>query len=86
AQNNYTEFHIANRKPILVTKTLKEYDDILKDEGFFRVHQSYLINLEQVSQFQKQDGGYVQMSDGSLIGVARRKKEELLKQLLGGRD
>lgn len=86
AQNNYTEFHIANRKPILVSKTLKEYDDILKDEGFFRVHQSYLINLDQVSQFQKQDGGYVKMSDGNLIGVARRKKEELLKQLLGGRD
>lgn len=79
AQNNYTEFHLKDGQKHLVSKTLKEYEELLSDAGFFRVHQSYLINLEEVSQFLKQDGGYVQMSNGSLIGVSRRKKEELLR-------
>lgn len=79
AQNNYTEFQVEGRKSILVSKTLKEYEELLQGEGFFRVHQSYLINLAKVTQFIKQDGGYVVMSDGAQIGVARRKKEELLK-------
>lgn len=79
AQNNYTEFHLKNGQKHVVSKTLKEYDDLLSEAGFFRVHQSYLINLEEVSQYLKQDGGYVQMSDGTLIGVSRRKKEELLR-------
>lgn len=81
AQNNYTEFHLQDGRSILVSKTLKEYDELLNEEGFFRVHQSYLINLNHLRQFQKQDGGYVQMSNGSLIGVARRKKEELMRYL-----
>lgn len=79
AQNNYTEFHLKDGQKHLVSKTLKEYEELLSEAGFFRVHQSYLINLEEVSQYLKQDGGYVQMSDGSLIGVSRRKKEELLR-------
>jgi two-component system LytT family response regulator len=79
SSNNYTEFHLANQKPILVSRTLKEFDELLSGNGFFRVHQSYLINLNRVSQYLKQDGGYVKMEDGTLIGVSRRKKEELLK-------
>jgi two-component system LytT family response regulator len=79
SSNNYTEFHLANQKLILVSRTLKEFDELLSGNGFFRVHQSYLINLNRVSQYLKQDGGYVKMEDGTLIGVSRRKKEELLK-------
>jgi len=79
SQNNYTEFYLSDGRKILVSKTLKDFEDILSGFKFFRVHQSYLINLEEVSQYLKQDGGYVQMSDGSLIGVSRRKKEELLR-------
>lgn len=79
SQNNYTEFNLLDGRKILVSKTLKEYEELLTEKGFFRVHQSYLINLEAVSQYLKQDGGYVQMQDGTLIGVSRRKKEELLR-------
>jgi two-component system LytT family response regulator len=79
SSNNYTEFHLANQKLILVSRTLKEFDELLSSNGFFRVHQSYLVNLNRVSQYLKQDGGYVKMEDGTLIGVSRRKKEELLK-------
>ncbi len=79
AQNNYTEFNLTDGRKILVSKTLKEYEELLTEQGFFRVHQSYLINMDAVSQYLKQDGGYVQMQDGTLIGVSRRKKEELLR-------
>jgi two-component system LytT family response regulator len=79
SSNNYTEFHLTNQKVILVSRTLKEFDELLNHNGFFRVHQTYLINLNRVSQYLKQDGGYVKMEDGTLIGVSRRKKEELLK-------
>ena len=79
SQNNYTEFYFLDSKPIVVSKTLKEYEDLLTEQGFLRVHQSYLININRMSQFVKQDGGYVQMQDGTLIGVSRRKKEELLR-------
>ena len=68
-----------DQKPILVSRTLKEFDELLGQNGFFRVHQSYLINLNRITQYLKQDGGYVKMEDGTLIGVSRRKKEELLK-------
>ena len=85
AQNNYTQFTLAGGRTVLVSKTLKEYDDLLSEEGFFRVHQSYLINLNQINQYLKQDGGYVEMSDGTLIGVARRKKEELLSHFSRGK-
>ena len=81
SQNNYTQFYVVGRKPILVSRTLKEFDELLTPEGFFRVHQSHLINLNKIKQFIKQDGGYVEMEDGSRIEVSRRKKEELLKIL-----
>ena len=79
SHNNYTEFHLMDHKPILVSRTLKEFDELLGQNGFFRVHQSYLINLNRITQYLKQDGGYVKMEDGTFIGVSRRKKEELLK-------
>ncbi len=79
SQNNYTEFHLVDQKPILVSRTLKEFDELLSQNNFFRVHQSYLINLNRITQYLKQDGGYVKMEDGTLITVSRRKKEELLK-------
>ncbi len=79
SHNNYTEFHLVDQKPIVVSRTLKEFDELLGQNGFFRVHQSYLININRITQYLKQDGGYVKMEDGTLIGVSRRKKEELLK-------
>ena len=79
SQNNYTEFHLVDQKSILVSRTLKDFDELLGQNGFFRVHQSYLINLNRITQYLKQDGGYVKMEDGTLITVSRRKKEELLK-------
>ena len=80
-ENNYTSFIIENHSEILVSKTLKEYEDLLHEFGFVRVHQSHLINVHQVRSYVKSDGGYLIMSDGSRVIISRNKKEALLKAL-----
>lgn len=82
SQRNYTLFYIKGNKQILVTRTLKEFEDMLEDSGFVRVHHSHLINISYLKEFVKSDGGYALMTDGSEVPVAVRKKEHLL-QLLG---
>lgn len=81
SQDNYTKFYIKNQKPILISKTLKEYDELLSEHGFERIHQSHLINLAYLKAFIKSEGGYVLMQDGSQLTVSQRKRERL-KELL----
>ena len=78
SDSSYTTFYISSGKKILVSKTLKEYDELLSASGFFRVHQSHLINLKQIDRFEKGDGGYLVMKDKSIIPVSFRRKEALL--------
>lgn len=73
ADGNYTKFFIDGRAPILVTKTLKEYDKLLEPAGFLRVHQSHLVNFSRVSEFVKIDGGYLVMKDGAKVPVSTRR-------------
>lgn len=75
ASGAYTKFFIKNRTPLLVSKTLKEYEQLLEDHGFFRVHQSHLINLSEIDRYMKTDGGYIILKDGSKIAVSRGKKD-----------
>jgi len=82
--DNYTTFYIKNNKPILISKTLKEYEELLTEHGFERIHQSHLINLAYLKSYIKKDGGYVIMSDDSNLPVSQRKKDrlqELIKNL-----
>lgn len=81
SQDNYTKFYIKNQKPILISKTLKEYDDLLSEHGFERVHQSHLINIAYLKAYIKKDGGYIIMKDGSNLPVSQRKRERL-KEIL----
>lgn len=81
SQRNYTLFYLNGNKQILVTRTLKEFDDMLSDMNFIRVHHSHLINLNYLKEFVKLDGGYALMSDNSKVPVAVRKKDDLLKHL-----
>jgi two-component system LytT family response regulator len=81
ADRNYTKFHLIDKKNVFVSTTIKEYEELLDKQGFFRVHQSHLINLSYISSFDKKDGGTLVMKDGSLVPVAVRKKEALLKML-----
>ena len=78
SNGNYTIFHLAGNKNITATKMLKEYESLLKDDGFFRVHNSYIVNIINIESYNKQEDS-VQMSDGSSIPVARGKKEELIE-------
>jgi len=78
---NYTEFYFNNAKKLLVTKTLKEFEDLLSDQGFYRVHQSHLINTKYIKEFVKTNGGYLIMNDGSNVPVSTRKRPEVMKML-----
>lgn len=78
---NYTEFHFAGGKKLLVTKTLKDFEDLLSDQGFYRVHQSHLINTRYIKEFVKSDGGYLLMTDGCNVPVSTRKRPEVMKML-----
>lgn len=80
SDQSYTHFHTVNEK-IMVSKTLGYYDDLLSSHGFFRVHKSHLINLKHVVHIHKGDGGEVEMSDTSRIGISQRKKEEFLQKI-----
>lgn len=77
AKVNYTQFFIRNHKPVLISKTLKEYEELLTEHGFERIHQSHLINLSYLKSYIKNDGGYVVMADNTNIPIAQSKKEKL---------
>jgi two-component system, LytTR family, response regulator len=78
---NYTEFFFQSGKKLLVTKTLKDFEDLLSDQGFYRVHQSHLINTKYIKEFVKTDGGYLLMKDDSQVPVSTRKRAEVIKML-----
>ena len=82
ADNNYTNFYLNSGEKILVTKTLKEYDDTLSGLDFVRVHQSHLVNIKFVDRYIKGDGGTIVMADGSEVDVSRRRKDEFLKKMV----
>ena len=81
AEGNYTNFFFSTGKKFLVSKTLKEYEELLNDCDFARVHKTHLINLHHVKNYTRGEGGSVTMSDGTIIEVSRRKKEEFLQRL-----
>jgi len=81
SDNNYTFFYFKDKSRVLVSKTLKEYDQLLSKEGFYRTHKSHLVNISYIKEYVKGEGGYVILSDNSSVDVSRRKKEGLLKIL-----
>ena len=81
ANGSYTNFHLKDSKPLLVSKHLKEYENLLADHNFMRVHQSYLINLSEVKKYVKADGGYIVMKDDSIVNISIKKKEEFLRYM-----
>ena len=82
SNDNYTTLQLKGNKKILVTRSLKEMEEILEQNSFIRVHRYYIINLNEIEKYIKGEGGYLVMSDGSSIDVARNKKEVLMKKLL----
>ena len=77
---NYTMFYFLDGTKLLVTKTLKEFDKLLTDHHFIRVHQSHLINTRFIKEFTKSDG-YIFMKDGTKVPVSTRKKQVLMDMI-----
>ena len=83
SDNSYTSIFCKNKNRYVVSKGIKEYEELFDNRDFFRVHQSHLVNLKYVHKFQKEDGGLLIMEDGARIPVARRRKEKLIELLIG---
>lgn len=81
AADNYTTFYFTDQSPIVISRPLKEYDELLTPSKFLRIHQSHLINLNQLKQFNKREGGSVTMKDGTEVPVSARSREALIREL-----
>ena len=81
ASSSYTNFHFANKHTICTAKSIHEYEELLADAGFVRIHKSYLINLLHVKEYVKGEGGSVILTGGNEIEVSRRKKDIFLTQM-----
>ncbi|GGA86252.1 LytR/AlgR family response regulator transcription factor [Puia dinghuensis] len=82
AKGNYTTINLCNGESIVATRTIKDYEDVLPEAIFCRIHNSHIINLARIQKYQKGRGGSVVMEDGSVIEVASRRREEFLRRLL----
>jgi two-component system LytT family response regulator len=79
ADMGYTKFFLMNGRTIMVSGNLAEYEELLKESGFFRAHKSFLVNLSDIVRFEKGDGGFLVMSNNDRVPVASRKRDELLE-------
>lgn len=79
SSSNYTDVHLSNGKHLLISRTLKDIEELLDIKPFFRVHNSYLVNLQYAVRYVKGEGGYLVLSNDATVPVSRSKKEELLK-------
>jgi two-component system LytT family response regulator len=82
SSSNYTTLFFTDKTKLIISKTLKEVEDMLEKYDFFRVHNSHLINIEQIDRYVKGDGGFVLMSDGSQIPIARLRKDVFMEMLM----
>ncbi|MFN4082346.1 MAG: LytR/AlgR family response regulator transcription factor [Bacteroidia bacterium] len=81
SDSNYTKVHLTDGRKLIISKTLKDFEIMLENNNFIRVHQSHLINTEHLKKILKNDGGFIQMTDGSEVPVSRSKKEFINKKL-----
>ena len=82
ARNAFIIVYLQDKSSVKATGSIKDYEDLLPDAGFFRIHHSHIINLNKIEAYQKGRGGYVTMEDGSSIEVASRRREAFMKRLL----
>jgi two-component system LytT family response regulator len=81
ADRSYSWFHLVDKKKHLVSRNLKEYQELLQDLNFFRPHNSHLINMIFVKKFIRHEGGYIEMTDGSTVPISRGKRDLFLLQM-----
>jgi two-component system, LytTR family, response regulator len=78
---NYTTIFLKDKQKLVVAKTLKEFEEMLTEYNFFRVHNSHLINLNYIKSFNKGKGGFVTLTDNCIIEVSTRRKDDFLKAI-----
>lgn len=81
SSKNYTTVHLNDKTKLVASKTLGDFEAMLNEHNFCRVHQSHLVNMAFVKSFKKNNGGAIIMLDGTQIIVSTRKKEEFLRRL-----
>jgi two-component system LytT family response regulator len=84
SERNYTLLCLKGSQRIVVSRILKDLEEMLEDYSFLRVHHSHIVNLNEISKYVKGEGGYLVMSDGSSVDVSRSRKEILLQKLTVG--
>jgi two-component system LytT family response regulator len=82
AKNSYTQILMAGGEVVTATRTIKDYEDILPESMFCRIHNSHIVNLQKIEKYHKGRGGYVTLEDGSTIEVASRRRQEFLRRLM----
>lgn len=80
-ESNYTHLYFSDRKPMLTAKSLIEFEELLAEYHFIRVHKTHLVNLNHVTSFTKNDGGILSMSNGDSVSISRRRKDSVLGHL-----
>lgn len=78
---NYTTIYLTDKQKLVVAKTLKEFEELLSEYSFFRVHNSHLINLSFIKSYKRGKGGSIKLTDGTEVEVSSRRKDEFLKKL-----
>jgi two-component system LytT family response regulator len=80
AKSNYTAINFSNHASLLASRTLKDFEELLPTDLFFRTHHSHIINLHYIKRYIRGEGGQIELENGLYVTVSRRKKEELLKK------
>jgi len=81
AEKNYTIIHLKDKKNIIVSRPLLEYENILEGTTFLRIHRTFLINLQHVAEYHRGEGGVIIMSNGEEVEISRRKKDIFLTRI-----
>ncbi len=81
SNNNYTYFYLKNGEKLLISKPIKQYDELLSNYNFCRVHKSHLVNMNFVKGILKKDGGYIELINGGLVPISSRKKEKIVSAI-----
>ena len=81
ADSNYTIIHMKDMQKLVISKTLKDFEELLDENQFARIHKSYIVNLRYIKEYSTIDGGIVKMSDGNQWSISRRQLELFLEKM-----
>lgn len=81
ADSNYTIIHMSNMQKLVISKTLKDFEELLDQTQFARIHKSYIVNLRYIKEYSTTDGGVVKMTDGNQWSISRRQLEIFLEKM-----